>query len=782
MTLTTDALGRLRPAQRSLVALAVACTLVPAGAANGQQAAQAPENVIGEIVVTAQKREESVTSVPMSITAVTGDQLEQAGIRDVSDLVKVTPGLTFGKSTNGTPVYTLRGVGYNDISMTARPTVTVYVDEAPVPFSLEARGAALDVARVEVLKGPQGTLFGNNSTGGAVNYVTNKPGDEFAAGGTVELGRFNSVYVSGYVSGPLSETVGARLAIEHRGGGEWQKNYVNGEKVGKQDFTNARVILAWKPTDSVRTQLTISRWTDRGDTQAAQAVGLRSQIPGLFPLTGLTGFTVAPPDARAASWNPGLDWSKDDKFTHVAGRIDYDLTPQLTITSLTHYMKFDQYAPYDTDGSPVSNVQITFRGNVKTYGEELRLAGTYDKTRFIVGAVYARDEAFEDNLTDFSSSTVGISFEGLTGGTRFGESTLFAEQTMKNTAAFANVEYDVSDLITLQAGARYTKMKNSYFGCTRDSGDGTAAIVFNALSNVLRGGAPPAANAQPGDCVTFDANILPGPFIDNLDQSNVSWRVGVQFKPSDSTLFYGNVSKGFKAGGYASLTALTQPGLAPAVQEALLAYEVGFKSTLNPTLQLNGAVFYYDYTDKQVTGTSVDPVVGTRSQLVNVPKAAISGAELQLIAAPLEGLTLNAGVSYLDSKVRDHYTSFNSIGDIQDFDGTKLPFVPEWQLTGTARYAHPVTQNVDAFVSSTVTYQSKSYGSLGEIQTTYLPPYALTDAQVGIERNDGSWRAFLWGRNIFDKYYWTASNRLVDTFGRFAGQPATYGVAFTGRF
>ncbi|MEL0252872.1 MAG: TonB-dependent receptor plug domain-containing protein, partial [Novosphingobium sp.] len=163
------------------------------------QSAAADELQPGEIIVTAQKRSQSANTVPMSITALSSQQLEQAGVKDVTDLAKVTPGLTFGQNNLGVPVLTLRGVGYNDVGIATRLPVTTYLDEAQLPFSIEAAGIGLDTERVEVLKGPQGTLFGSNSTGGAINFIARKPADHFEAGGSATYGRFNQTDISAYV-------------------------------------------------------------------------------------------------------------------------------------------------------------------------------------------------------------------------------------------------------------------------------------------------------------------------------------------------------------------------------------------------------------------------------------------------------------------------------------------------------------------------------------------------------------------------------------------------------
>jgi iron complex outermembrane receptor protein len=209
----------------SFAAFGIVCALtvcIHAQAADGEDPGVA--GMLQEVVVTAQKRSENINDVGMSIAAVGGDSLTKLGVVDVSQFTKITPGFSYQNSVYGTPTYTIRGIGYNDFSMGAEPTVTVYQDQVPLPYPVMTRGAALDVERVEVLKGPQGTLFGENSTGGAVNFIVAKPTSTFHAGADLSYGRFNDTILSGFVSGPLADTLTARLAISHEGASGWQRS------------------------------------------------------------------------------------------------------------------------------------------------------------------------------------------------------------------------------------------------------------------------------------------------------------------------------------------------------------------------------------------------------------------------------------------------------------------------------------------------------------------------------------------------------------------------------
>jgi len=745
------------------------------------QEAQASDSggALQEIVVTAQKRQQNVDSVPMSITTASGEQLENAGIRDVSDLPKITPGLTYSENQMGRPDYTLRGIGYNDYALGARPAVTVYQDEAPIPFPLMTQGTMFDVERVEVLKGPQGTLFGSNSTGGAVNVIVNKPTPDFHSGGSFTYGRFNELDESAYVSGPITDTLSVRVAVEHLGSGDWQKSYTRDATAGQRNLFNGRLSVLWKPIDHLRALITVNRWVDQSDTQVAQAVEINPSIPPFLPLIGLATYPAGPRGNRYADWNPGLDLSRDDRFLSVSGRLDYDLNDAVTLSSISTYIDYEEYDPYDTDGVPVSVAQFTTTGRAKTYAEELRATAALDKFRFILGGNYEHDTPTEVGYQDISDSTISYAFDAGYG-SRWNTTVLRSQQVDDSYAGFANVEYQATSQLTLQGGVRYTETKDDFRGCTADAGDGNAALPYTNLINDIRagGGLAPIAPIPPGGCLTFNsATLIPGLVARSLDQNNVSWRVGAQFQWTPTTLLYANASKGYKAGSFGLFNATASSALAPAVQESVLAYEAGFKLGLfERALQLNGAVFYNDFRDKQVIGIIVDPAIGVENAQVNVPRSRVDGVELQLGAAPMRGLTINAGASYIRSSVLEHFTSTNVLGATQDFEGGNLPNVPNWQVNATGRYQWALSDAVQAFTSASVYYQSRSNNALGDLPSFTIDPYKLVDASAGVEGPAATWRAYIWGRNILDQTYSTATTRLLDTTNRFMGRPATFGI------
>src|SRR4029453_14123084 len=268
------------PFASSLLGVTVLTLATFAGRAAAQQEVDRGAT-LEEIVVTAQKREQSINDVGMSITAVSGESLQARGIDSAADLVQVVPGFSYSQTQFDMPVYTLRGVGYYESSLAANPAVSVYVDEVPLPYPAMVRGALLDLQRVEVLMGPQGTLFGQNATGGAINYIANKPTSTFAAGGTAEYRRFDTMSLEGYVSGPLTDTIGARLALSSVQSDGWQQGLQRGDELGSTDEVVARLLVDFNPTDTLAIRFNANGWRDRSDSQAPQHRGISVAVPGV---------------------------------------------------------------------------------------------------------------------------------------------------------------------------------------------------------------------------------------------------------------------------------------------------------------------------------------------------------------------------------------------------------------------------------------------------------------------------------------------------------------------
>jgi iron complex outermembrane receptor protein len=776
-----------------LCAWAVGLTL-PAGAlaenspAAESAAANEPDTPeIAEVIVTAQKRVQNLNDVGMSVAAVSGQELLARGVTDTADLGKIVAGFRFTPSNNQTPVYTLRGIGLYDSGLSASPTVSVYVDEVPLAFPVMTRAATLDLERVEVLKGPQGTLFGQNSTGGAVNYIAAKPMDKFEAGADLGYGRFDKVETSGFVSGPLTDTLRARVALRVVEGGAWQYSLTRpDDQLGAAREIQGRLLLDWQPVDSLKVSTNLTASQDHSDTLGEQLISATPAVPALAA-PGLVGSPIAPNNPRAADWTPGFANRARDEFYQAAVRAEYTLSPGISLISISNYAHQKVFRSLEQDGSAAEVVQIEPFGTISTYGQELRLTGNMPFANWIVGANYDH-ASVSDNfryIVPFVSTNQPIPTLP-----RFEETLASTEQGINSYALFANAETHIGERLTAHAGARYTKTNRVGDSCTADPTAAQATTgQFNGLQELFAAlgvKTTPVVPILPGHCLQFTAApdiSAPGPVHLELHEHNVSWRGGLDYKIPQGTLLYANVSRGYKAGVISPIAAVFAASYKPVTQERVDAYEVGLKAPLwERRLEVNVAAFYYNYFDKQIRTRIADPFIGYLEVLDNVPKSRVIGAEAELIAHPVRGLDLSVSGSYLDSKVSGRYITTNGEGRNGDFNGSRLPYTPRYSLVSDAQYAWDVGR-LRAFVGGGITYNGRTQATF---ITSSLPApeyqlggYVLLDVRAGFGAPDDTWRVQFYGRNIANKFYVVNVGEDPDTRYRYAGTPATFGVMLT---
>ncbi|MEA1672824.1 TonB-dependent receptor [Nitrospirillum sp. BR 11163] len=734
--------------------------------------------VIEEIIVTAQKRSERINDVPLSINVATGEDLAKGGVTDTSQLVKIVPGFTYQLSPYGTPVYGLRGISFFDTSGLAQPAVSVYVDQVPLPLSILARGASLDVERVEVLKGPQGTLFGENATGGAINYIAAKPTNSFSAGADVVYGRFNQGEAGGYISGPLSNTLSVRLAGRTEQRGDWQYSTTRQDGAGQRGFNEGRVLLDWKPDADFQFELNVNGWKDQSDTQVAQFRRFAPGVPnGYAPaIAALSAYQAAPDNARAADWDSGFSLRRDDRFFQTSLRGDWDVTEQLALTSLTSYIWFRGETPVDPDGTNYLDLTNTQRDAIDVTSQELRASLTTGPLKWLAGGYYQHQRLREDadaRLAGTNSLIAGVANSG---------GVYLNHQKVDTYAGFAGVDADLGGGVTLQGSVRYTKQDRDFSGCARDNGDGTFAMSFSRLSTLLSGS---PTVLPPGACVTLSSTTgkPAGLISQSLDQDNVLWRTSLNWKPDEHTLLYVNATKGFKAGGFSTLPYAIDKQINPVTQESVQAYEVGAKLTLAAgRLQLNGAAFHYDYTNKQIQGYLLIQPFGNLPALINIPKSEVDGGELSLTWQALSALRISASATYVDARVAQDFATLDPFAVPINVKGQQLPGTPRWQGNIDAEYRFNLSGRWQPYAGAALAYQSRSYSAFGQNAEFVLPGHTLLDLRAGIERDDGRWRIEAFGHNVTDRYYWLSVSHQIDAVTRLAAQPATYGARATFRY
>jgi outer membrane receptor protein involved in Fe transport len=638
-----------------------------------------------------------------------------------------------------------------------------------------ARGAVLDLERVEVLKGPQGTLFGQNSTGGAINYIAATPTDHLTGGLNFGYGRFNSMQGDAFISGPLTETLSARFAVTGTHSDDWQKNYLRDGELGAQRKVAARLLLDWRPNDDLLVSLKLNGWKDKSDNQAPQLVLAAPRVPAQA-IPALFTLPLPPGNDRAADWDEDTSFERNNRFYQTVLRADWTVAPDVQVTSLSNFASVQVDSRYDADGTVFPLGDVTTSGHVDAFTQELRMSMKLARANYIFGANWQTDNVHENdaysNVGQSAATNVGSpplpppGFGSILGVDNRGF------QSNRSIGVFANAEWQLTDPLTLVAGARYTKIKHRNQACSGDTGLGDFAHVINGLLGAITG---TPGSVLPGECITLDENF-DNPFEkQSFSEDNVSWRAGLNYKPADTTLLYGLISRGYKAGNYPVINSTSRSQFTPVKQEQLTAYEVGIKSELPPWLQVNGAVYYYDYKDKQLLTQFEDAIFGLLPILANVPKSKAYGADLEIIATPVRGLRLRSTVGYAKTRIED-FTGYDVFGAPVDLDGKSFNFSPKWTALADAEYRFPVSAGLEAFVGADVTYNSSTYGDLAHSPELELPKYTLIGARLGVTAD--RWQAMLWGRNITDEHYATNTTIGIDTIYRLTGMPATYGVSF----
>ena len=562
------------------------------------------EEGLDVLIVTAQRRAEEAQDVGVALTAISGDALRKQGVTKINRIEEAAPNLDvepqFG---SGAPVFSIRGVGFRDYATNNAPTVGVYVDEVAYPFPVMTQGVLFDVARVEVLRGPQGTLYGRNTTGGAINVVSARPTEALAAGGFAEYGRFGAASFEGYVSGPLSDRVRARLAASVEQGGAWQVNRDTGAELGDKDRIALRGLIEFAASDDLELLLNVHGYRDESD-----GLGLRLFRPfGPNAAHGprQTSWGASPEFAAAVAIAPETPPFRDNEGYGASLTAKIGLGgAEITYIGAYEHLDREEYNDFDAVTAGIAGVY--FISDIDVVTQEARVASTGDRRLdWIAGLYYSRERLDENYQSDFVDSF----------GPGFAVRTPYRQEA-DSIGVFGQFDYALRDRISLVGGLRYEHENRDLVGL------GTFASGFGAF-NFANGTVDGALENR------------------SLTTDEASGKAALEFEASDDVLIYVSASRGVKSGGFTAYNTLNAAALTPFDPEVLWAYEAGFKSQFAANrVRLNAAFFYYDYRDQQVQSAIFDPGTGAVvGRIVNAEKSRIWGAEAELLAAPVSWLT-----------------------------------------------------------------------------------------------------------------------------------------------
>jgi iron complex outermembrane recepter protein len=765
---TVEGVGRMN-SRKKFAALTYAVLAGGALAAVLPGASRAEQGeVLDEIIVTAQKKNQSVLDVGMSVNAMGGEELTSAGITDPSELNGFVPSLNVKNNIPGaSPIFTIRGVGLNNFAANNNPTVGVYIDEVFLASTAMMSFSLYDIDRVEVLKGPQGTLYGRNTTAGAIGFFTKKPEHEFDADVSVTYGNFEHFEAEGSLNIPLGETLAMRVSGQaiQQSKGYWTD--LQGKTLGNQSVRSGRLQLAFEPSHDLKADLKFE-YTDV-DSQAGQFEMFgtqdpqnpfakcapvlqgrvdRSQCADFFGNMNNTG------DVFRGDWHPQPYLMRQ---SGVALSVKANLG-DLELDSISGYEYLDRTLGTDVDGTHLRQADFLLKDKIRQYSQEFRLSGDFHKSlHWILGTFYSQDTVDSEVDGDFSD-LVAL----LTGGLVNDERSLnLIHQNTKTWAAFAHTEWAFSDEFSLTTAARYTDEKKAFVATATDLSllAGTGGGFFG-LPDPNCGAGQVACNSVPG-----------------LHETNVSWRTGLDYKPTKDLLAYASVSKGYKSGGINGGFVTQSAVLEPFKPEELLAYEIGAKADLlGGAMRVTGAAFYYDYTDVQ---TQVHVDVGQLSviRIGNVHKAKIRGTELELRWLPIHGLDLSTGLSYLNSELGAFDSPVGPVGA-----GNKLPNAPEVSLVSAASYTVPIG-DYSVVLGANARYTDAVYRDALNQRLLASGTEWLFDANLDLVSKSSHWKVSLWGKNLSnEQVVQVATDNGIGDGYTLTQQPRTYGATVKYKF
>ncbi len=729
--------------------------LLACSTANAQTASAAAEEADDRnvILVTANKREQNIQDIAGAVAAVSGDSLEQRGITDPSDLQFLTPSLQVGKS-QGNTAFTIRGVGFNTVGS---PAVAVHVDGVFQPRPGMGDLAQIDVDRVEVLRGPQGTLYGRNANGGVVNFLSNRPTEAFGGQIKARYASFDEIYLEGIVNVPLGERAGARLVVAHNNQKDgFIKNVAGGPDLLDEGFTAARLALDFKLSDDLKLELTGSYVERDGAifTSIAQTnprtVGVRGA-----PFGDLAAFGGNLYAALGAAWSalPNTTTandpsSSDRKAVNLTGVIDWDIG-DFKVRSITGYQDYSEDHQSDFDGTNRTIYQGRVIRDSETFTQELNVSGKLGPADIILGGFYLDEEYSQDlSITQPNGNGSFLPNARL--------SFITPYYTTKAVAAFTDVTLNLGDNFRVIGGLRYSRDKQDTF---QD---------FRILANIR---VAPTVVISPG----IQCNAA----LPQLKFSSTTPRLGVQFDASSNTTLYGNYTEGFKVGGY-NTDGTCNDAYEP---EEITSYEGGIKNTLlEGKLTLNATAFFYKYTNLQL-----QQIIGTGVSIINAPKAEIKGLELEASWRSSKKFGAFASVSLLDAK----YTQFVLPDGAQgptpiNVRGNRLNHAPKLSIN----LGFDVTPEIDVFGGSINLRADGSYRSQTFVREFNNPlferndPYFIANASLTWTNATEKFLVRGFVTNLFDEVYLTQSQWSAPIQSRSVSynQPRQYGIEVQFKF
>jgi len=763
------------------VALAQTSTSAPA---------QAESDSLESVVVTARRREERLQDIPIAVTALSGSDLERQQIVSTTDLDKVAPNIQFHSygtltGNNSAAQVFIRGIGQTDATAAVDPGVGLYIDEV---YMGRAVGGAMDfrdIASVQILRGPQGTLFGRNTIGGAVLLTTNAPGENAGNSVRLGLGEDNLRELFGAFDLPLNDEWSARISL----GGRKRDGYVtrvfDGKDLGDENMYTGQFGLRWRPTESwdltLRGDYTKedengSPFVFREMNEAATFVGAASIAAGCpnildpLPPPVLVGPLADPRcgnDAQALGpfKNGGTypaSSSLENRGVSLVAR--WDVSEALSLKSITADRRLEWSGTRDADNTPLLILHTNYKSESKQFSQELQAVVDTERLDGVFGLYYFDEDSFDRVLVPLGNP--GTSYD-----------TQRVALTSDARAAFTEWTYKFTDAFSATAGVRYTKETKGLQGTMFNVSPASAPEPAAPTALCPFAGPPPT---QTG-CLFIGTQRFERKF------SSTTPSASLQYRFNEKVMTYVSWSQGFKSGGFNQRYNAAPPGNAPIsfADETAETYELGVKTNLTDSLRVNVAAFSSDYDDIQMTYR-----LGVVPLLFNAGVASIDGAELELVFAPAGGFQLDASVGYLDAKF-DSITPPPPFGPITPTAtatlNSRLPFTPTWQSHLGVSYRFLPVPGWSLTPRADVSYTDEQFFDAGNsTEISQNAGITLVNASLALETEDGKWRFVLSGNNLTDKLYPVAGTSSLTTASGYSeviyARPRTFALSATWSF
>ncbi|WP_199902569.1 TonB-dependent receptor [Azospirillum sp. B4] len=702
---------------------AAVIALLAAGPALAQQA-QAPGTEpasLDEIVVTAQRRAEKLQDVPVTVTAFSAEEIEEARIRQIDDVASRTPGLSFDAFPASQPRISVRGIGSSDRGAAGDPSSAVFLDEIYLGRPAAVAFDAFDVARIEVLKGPQGTLFGRNVVGGAINVVTNRPKlDVVDAALEATVGNYDRLEGAGFVNAPV---VDGKLAV--RASAAWRthdgyvKNTYTGDRVEDQDTRSGRFQVYAEPSENLRLSLSVDGTRDRGNGPAQHVLDLDTTDP-------LSAYWKVDRDRNHTAGS--TDGYQNRDTWGLRYQADWDL-PFATLTYLGSYRDLDYHAAYDFDGgNPTTNALGISGGNDE--------ASTFSSNELRLSALPESRMQWVAGFFNYNADTDRLDILNLDMGPRRRTEIYTQAASLASYAGYGDVTVPVTDEISLIGGVRYSRDEKDYH------------VSNTAGGAIIRG------------TQRFDVKVS-GAY------AATTYRGGVQYHLTGDDLLYAMVSRGFKSGGFQDTPATAAEAVAGFKPEFATQYEVGQKSTfLGGSLIWNNTFYLMKYTDLQTRRTLPDLSIVTD----NAGEATIKGYETYLSWRVFTGAHLVASYGYTDARF-DKYEPEPGV----DYSGNRITRTPRHKVVVSPSYDVPLAGGVLRFAVD-YRYESRIFDDASNDGPEQRDPTNFLDGRIVFTDETGKWSVSLWGKNLTDEVTRTYQGTFLGAdFGAY-NPPRTYGL------